>query len=218
MNDKKSDGYMPQLEHNDKYDRPVKVDRRVRRTRKALRTELLKLLMKKKLNEITVKELCVKADINTGTFYLHYMDVFDLFEKIQNEMQEEIMAFIEKIAGEGAIGDPKNMLPIFLELFDYLAMNQDFCTVLLTQNANQEFIQSLLSIGLDDCVESWMRMFEIKQRRVPEMFYQFIVSGCVGILRYWLLNEQKETPGDLADLTKQFITKGMGMLENLNKQ
>ena len=110
------------------------------------------------------------------------------------------------------------MLPIFLELFDYLAMNQDFCTVLLTQNANQEFIQSLLNIGLDDCVESWMRMFNIKERRVPEMFYQFIVSGCVGILRYWLLNEQKETPGKLADLTKQFITQGMGMLENLNKK
>lgn len=218
MNDKKYESRTPHLEHNEKYGRTDKTDRRVKRTKKALRTELLKLLMIKKLNEITVKELCEAADINRGTFYLHYMDVFDLFEKIQNEMYEEIMAFIEKIVAAGSIGDPETMLPVFLELFDYLAMNQDFCTVLLTQNTNQEFIQSLLSIGLDECVESWMKMFNIKQRRVPEMFYQFIVSGCVGILRYWLLNGQKESPGELADLTRQFITNGMSMLEGIGKK
>lgn len=216
MNNRKNNG-IP-AETDDLAGSVRKPDRRVKRTKKALRTELFKLLMKKRLNEITVKELCQEADINRGTFYLHYMDVFDLFEKIQQEMHDEIIAFIEKVASTGSIGDPKSMLPVFLELFEYLAMNQDFCTVLLTQETNQEFIQGLLNIGLDDCVESWMRMYGIKHRRVPEMFYHFIVTGCVGILRYWLLNEQKEPPGELADLTKQFITQGLGMLEYARKK
>lgn len=194
-----------------------KTDRRVKRTKNALRSELLGLLMKKRLNDITVKELCEAADINRGTFYLHYMDVFDLFEKIQKEMHDEIMAFIDKNAKSGNLGDPNNMLPTFLDLFDYLTLNQEVCIVLLTQNASQDFVQGLLTIGLDNCVENWMRMYGLKERRVAEMFYHFIVSGCVGILRFWLQSGQKETSSELANLTKQYVTKGLGMLEIYEK-
>ena len=50
-------------------------DRRTRRTKKLLTDAFLELLSSKKLNEITIKELCDKADINRGTFYLHYQDM-----------------------------------------------------------------------------------------------------------------------------------------------
>ena len=57
------------------------VDRRVRRTRKQLRECLVTLLKQKKVQDITVRELTELADLNRGTFYLHYKDVFDLLEK-----------------------------------------------------------------------------------------------------------------------------------------
>lgn len=57
------------------------VDRRVRKTRKQLRECLITLLKEKKVQDITVRELTDMADLNRGTFYLHYKDVFDLLEK-----------------------------------------------------------------------------------------------------------------------------------------
>ena len=62
-----------------------KEDRRVRRTKKLLTQALTELLQKKQINEITVKELTDLADMNRGTFYLYYKDIFDMLEKIENE-------------------------------------------------------------------------------------------------------------------------------------
>ena len=60
------------------------LDRRVRKTRRQLKECLTHLLKEKKIQDITVRELAEMADINRGTFYLHYKDVFDLLEKTES--------------------------------------------------------------------------------------------------------------------------------------
>lgn len=52
-----------------------KTDRRVRRTRTLLTRGLIQLMKEKDIKEISVKELSDLADINRGTFYLHYTDI-----------------------------------------------------------------------------------------------------------------------------------------------
>ena len=42
----------------------------------------------KNISSITVKELCEKSDINRGTFYLHYRDVFHMLEEIERSYEE----------------------------------------------------------------------------------------------------------------------------------
>ena len=66
------------------------LDRRVRKTRRQLKECLTRLLKGKKIQDITVRELAEMADINRGTFYLHYKDVFDLMDQIKNELIEEV--------------------------------------------------------------------------------------------------------------------------------
>lgn len=66
------------------------LDRRIRKTRKVIRECLTELLKEKRIQDITVREIAEKADINRGTFYLHYKDIFDLMEQIENELLEEL--------------------------------------------------------------------------------------------------------------------------------
>lgn len=51
---------------------PAHPDRRVRRTREALRDALLALLVERGWDDIDVQALCVRADIGRSTFYLHF--------------------------------------------------------------------------------------------------------------------------------------------------
>ena len=69
---------------------PKTMDRRIRKTRAQLRQGLAELLKEKSLKEITVKELVEKVDINRSTFYLHYADIYDMMEKIENELTGDI--------------------------------------------------------------------------------------------------------------------------------
>ena len=57
-------------------------DRRIRRTRALLRQGLIQLMETKDIKDISVKELSDLADINRGTFYLHYNDIYDMLGKM----------------------------------------------------------------------------------------------------------------------------------------
>ena len=54
-----------------------KQDRRTRYTRQTIKNTFLELLTQKSFTKITVTEICKNAEINRGTFYLHYYDVHD---------------------------------------------------------------------------------------------------------------------------------------------
>lgn len=62
-------------------------DRRIRKTKKALRAALVRLLSKESIAEITIKELTDEADVHRGTFYHHYRDAFDLKEQVEDGMR-----------------------------------------------------------------------------------------------------------------------------------
>ena len=69
-----------------------KSDLRVTKTRRPIKAAFLELVQTKPGQKITVTELAKRAEISKGTFYLHYLDIYNLY----NQMVEEPVA---KIAG-----------------------------------------------------------------------------------------------------------------------
>ncbi len=65
-------------------------DRRIRKTKEAIKYALIDLLKHKTLEKITIKDITESADINRGTFYLHYLDKYDLLEQIEDEYIERL--------------------------------------------------------------------------------------------------------------------------------
>ena len=117
-----------------------KEDRRVRRTKKLLTQALTELLQTKQINEITVKELTDLADMNRGTFYLYYKDIFDMLEKIE----EELFQKLDAIAQTHEHGDlTEQVKPILLDLFHFINENQDMCRVLLSPHGDMNFLPRL---------------------------------------------------------------------------
>ncbi|MEA4986677.1 MAG: TetR/AcrR family transcriptional regulator [Anaerovorax sp.] len=68
--------------------------KRVSETKERIKTAFLELYAKKPIDKITIKQVTEKAQINRGTFYVYYMDIYDLLEKIEDEV---IALFKERI-------------------------------------------------------------------------------------------------------------------------
>ena len=98
------------------------LDRRVRKTRRQLKECLTRLLKEKKIQDITVRELAEMADINRGTFYLHYKDVFDLMDQIKNELIEEVESVLTHHPVPELVARPSLALS---ELFPLVQENAD---------------------------------------------------------------------------------------------
>ena len=79
----------------------MKTDLRIRYTRKVIREAFLKLLKEKPLARITVKEVCDLAQINRGTFYKHYLDCYDLMDKLQDEAAANFEALLDNLEENG---------------------------------------------------------------------------------------------------------------------
>ena len=72
-----------------------KMDRRVRKTRALLLQGLVKMLETHDIQDISVKELTELVDINRGTFYLHYDDIYDMLHKIEDEIEKRTLQVLE---------------------------------------------------------------------------------------------------------------------------
>ena len=186
------------------------VDRRVRKTRRQLRECLITVLKEKKVQDITVRELTDMADLNRGTFYLHYKDVFDLLEKTEAELQED---FNQLVCKHDAVDLKQRPSVIFNEIYSLVYDNADLIEILLGENGDLNFVNRLKLLIREKCLKDWMEVFRSGNAAAFDAFFSFIVSGCIGLVQYWLQTGLKETPEQMAKLTEHIITKGIGVLE-----
>ena len=66
------------------------MDRRKRKSRKAIFDACVELIQEKEFENITINEIVVRADLNRGTFYLHFADKYDMMNSFENEMIDKI--------------------------------------------------------------------------------------------------------------------------------
>lgn len=74
-----------------------KQDRRTRYTRQTIKDTFLELLNQKSFTKITVTEICKNAEINRGTFYLHYYDIHDVLSDIFNDMTQDMLTTVDHL-------------------------------------------------------------------------------------------------------------------------
>ncbi len=188
------------------------LDRRVKRTRANLRASITKLLHQKPVNEITVREISEGADINRATFYLHYKDVYDMIDKIENEMFEEFEKIISAHSPEEFKEHP---FLVIQDIFTFLDQNKDMCSALLSPNGDMAFVEKLKAVLWKKCAYDWEKLYGNNGQIDLGPYISFVLSGSIGLLSYWL-DDQKNTrtAEEMAKMAEQMIMRGLHSLEN----
>lgn len=182
----------------------AKVDRRVRKTRAQLRAGLARLMQKKNIREITVTELVDEVDINRSTFYLHYEDIYQMLESIEQEIMEEIRLSITSNPIEPLTSTDKAQ-SFLVHIFTYLEENREICKALLGPHGDMAFVEQTEKLVAETVFESLTNQFP---KTTPDLLYtySFCLTGLVGMLKSWLSAESPELPQYMADLTHKLFT------------
>ncbi len=178
-------------------------DRRIKRTKKALKNNLLTLLKEKPISKITVKELTELADINRGTFYLHYTDIFDLYCSIKNDFLEELVTTV-------TVTPTDTLYIYYLNLFLFLEKHIEISNIL---NQDNTFTDQIISILKKQYLESWMQWFSNSNQKHYEYFYCFAAEGSIGIIKHWCQDQKRESPSIMAQILAKFAESGFELLK-----
>ena len=184
-------------------------DRRVRRTRAMLRQALTELMSEKSIREITVKELTQRADVNRGTFYSHYEDIYDMVQQLENELFEE---FDSVLNAYPAPVTRDSVHSIIGDVFSFLRRNADLCTTLLGDGKDSSFLERLKAAVHQRVDTQWGELYAFPTPEARAMTLTFLVGGAVGLVQAWSDRGWKETPEELAALADRLIRNGLSGL------
>ncbi len=166
-------------------------DRRVRKTKKAIQDVFCELTKEKKLNEITIKELCAKADINKSTFYLHYRDIYDLAASIQGMLIQDVCAIIDEYPYNETITRAPE---IWKRVADAHFKNSNDLGVLMRRQGMQSMVQEFERAVIDLIMKKFV---DAGLKEDSEDYFQhhlnttFIINGYVGVLREFDVSEME---------------------------
>ena len=179
-------------------------DRRITRSKRALRDALIKLMEERGFEGFSVNDLCARADLNRGTFYNHFSDK----ESLLAALEDEIMADLERFQGQMAeltvhslmtYRARKKPLPFLVELFEYLREQGDFLHAVLGPGGDVRFGPRLRDSICTNLVQS---ILHERYRNDPSPFVgyyvAFFASAYLGVIERWIETGMQESSEEMA--------------------
>lgn len=182
--------------------RNPKEDRRIRRTQKLLKESLVELMSEKAFKDITIKDITERADLNRGTFYLHYSDTYGLLMAMENDVLTD---FQEMINNYLEAETESNMMSMLLPIVHYIVENEEICKNLFENNASNQFhtkFKTLIHKNGSVLIE---RLFPACKSSESEYFFEFVTYGLIGILKKWLDGGMVQTEEEIARIANGAI-------------
>lgn len=179
-------------------------NRSVRNTKARLYEALMQLMSEKPITSISVKELTELADVNRGTFYFHYSDVYAMLSSIEDDFFTELSDVMSR-----SVPDPDTKFSYLAEIFRFVGENREFCSILLGENGDMQFLRRILAFVDEKCSSIWSILIPGADEQTFQMYNSFIISGCIGLIRFWLNDGLKKTPEEISAVAVSMISSGL---------
>ena len=166
-----------------------KPDRRVLKTKRAIRNALAQLLVEKELDEITVKDVADTADINRKTFYNYYTGIHQVIDEIESGI---VFTFDQAIREVDARRDTKNPYVFFEKITAILNQDLDFYSHLFRMRGNLSLSYKITTLLKKKILESFLQEHSCDPQEA-EIFVEYAVWGMMAVYESWF-NSQRSTP------------------------
>lgn len=192
-----------------------KPDRRVARTKKAIKNAFAELMAEKEISEITVKDIAETADVNRKTFYNYYNSVYDIVNEIENEL---VLAFDSVLSNIDFKQEMQNPYGIFEKLTDIINQDFDFYSRLMKMNHNANLMQKLYVALKDRMKTSFLSQTEIEESQL-NIVVNYMISGMLSVYQSWFNSDRAESIEELSKTVSIMTFSGInGFLRQDNSK
>ena len=188
------------------------MDRRTRYTKQVIKETFLALLKEKDITKISVMELCKECDINRATFYRYYVDIFDLFQKLEEEFIDEVrQSYLNNDYEHYDLND------YVINLLKACLNNKDFVKILFNNKSGILFLHKILEDAYQICSLKWQNIFPRVSEEMEAYTTTYIFNGTLGVVNYWVLNDFDKDIDTVASIIQDLCYFGINKVIYNNK-
>lgn len=177
-------------------------NRKIQYTKRTICDALVSLLKEKPLEKISVTEVCRRADVNRSSFYKHYLDIYDLMDKLEDVEYEKIyQATLKDIQLSPDMKDTPSRLR--QQALTAIRNNPEFYRLILA-GPNNRFLTRLTKDTYTFLSDEYVPMAD-REALFPmdlrpfekECAIQYLLHGSISVMQLWLENGCKETVDEI---------------------
>jgi AcrR family transcriptional regulator len=198
-----------------------RTDRRIQRTRQALRKALSELIKEKGYDSISVEEITQRANLGRATFYLHYKDKEDLlvdeFSELANERartlsQVPFSAWLPDLENPEHTPENKPSEP-FLTVFQHVADNADIYRILLKNEKSDRLLGRIRKIIAQSITEFMQTKVESDPipllLEVPiDLLAAYFSGALLSCVDWWLGQGSTYSPEEMTRMFQRLFFPG----------
>lgn len=185
-------------------------DLRVKKTKEAIRNAFKDMICEMDYEEMSIKELALRAQINRKTFYLHYESLNDVLAELQDEIAEN---FIKREVSYASMTDIKELIRLFFEN----AMNMPLLHErLICSGSYQTVWNSINEKIMHRRMEDNRGVFGMEEY-AENLVFAFFGTNSTLLYRQWVEDGKKLPLDQLIEVATKLICNGMSSVVK-NKQ
>lgn len=165
------------------------------KTRKLIRATFAEMLSEKReISKISVTELTRRADINRGTFYSHYDDIYSVAEDYENDL-------IEKFFDNSRLLASSDFEKFINSFFSYIKENDENYKMLCRSDEMLFAVKRLALLSSNKCLELCLNDRRLKNRDFLELDITIFIEGLLMEYVKYCRGQSAVTPDQLKEYT-----------------
>lgn len=197
-------------------------DRRKYRTRRLLRKALFELMLEKGYEAITIEDITQRSDLGRTTFYLHYKDKEELLlesiKTVAEELKEQILSELEK-ENAPSKREAVDIAPgqkVIQMIMEHIAANASLYLPILRGEGTPyapAYIRQIIYQGAIEFFSDNKTLGNISEKSSYsiEILATFFSSSLMGIMTWWLENNMRLSPEEMANIYRHLLRSGIGV-------
>jgi AcrR family transcriptional regulator len=193
----------------------IKVDPRVRRTRRMLRDALVSLILQKDFSSISIKDITDKAEVAYITFFRHYDSIDELLMEVLEDGLKELMSRIETLASQS---DTSALEAEGKFIFEYIEQQAELFRILFKSQSISRIRKKIIKNIAIVFQKSCLPLTKLNNQTTIDITSNHIATSLLSLIEWWLENKMKPSPAEMGKVYKNLIIDStVGAVKSLER-
>lgn len=180
-------------------------DKRIIKTKKAIRIAFTELLTEKDINEITIKDISDRAIINRKTFYSHYSGIYELVDEIENEIVEMLLKALD---GESFMSIAENPYSLFHKLNTVITDHLDKYGFIVNNGHNFGLFTKIALRLKETLKANYLKEVGVDES-VFDLSLDYVFAGMLTVYQNWFHSDKSSSIEEISELVGTLAFTGL---------